>query len=125
VILIISVLSSFSYSTYTNYITKSHRLDGKTALLNLANRLESYHLQTGGYTKASIATGSENDILSSALSTDGWYILKIIKTSRDYFLIAADANNTQAIKDPMCPTFTIDSNGVKGTHYPENRKLCW
>ena len=125
VILIISILSSFSYSTYTNYIAKSHRLDGKTALLNLANRLEAYHLQTGGYEKASIATGTITDVLSRELSSDGWYTLKILKANKHYFLIAAYANNAQAKNDQMCPAFTLDSNGIKGTSYPENQQLCW
>lgn len=118
--LIIGIITMFTYPNYKNHIIKIRRLDGMSALYDLANRLENYYLINKSYEKASIATGLTTDVLSSNCSPDKWYKLDIITANKTEFIIQATAINNQA-HDMLCQSFTLDNSGVKKSS-PE---LCW
>lgn len=127
VLLIMCILACFSYPSYTQYITDSHRIDGKTALLDLANRMENYYSINNTYEKASIATGKDTDVLSSNISKEGWYTLSITRASESTFSLKAIPLKTQAINDVICQELTINNFGEQGSA-PQNKdasKSCW
>lgn len=117
---IVSILALFVYPNYKGHIVKMRRIDAKTALFDLANRLENYHLENNTYERASIATGFKSDVLSSSLSSAGWYNMRILEVSKTSFLIQAIALKNQAIDDLNCAIYTLTNNGVRGL-----KNECW
>lgn len=94
-------------------------MDGQTALLNLAARLEQYYTRAHTYKTATLGTGKTTDILNTQLSPNGHYMLSIIATHHNYQLTAT-ATGTQAIRDTQCKTLTLSSAGKEGPHL-----ACW
>ncbi|ARG98899.1 type IV pilin protein [Legionella micdadei] len=131
VILIISIIAVFVYPSYRHLITKARRIDGQTALLELANRMEEYYSRAHTYRGATIASSGFNDILSTSSSDQNWYHLKIIEQTDTYFNLHAIPAGAQATADTLCQTFTFNSLGIKGiTSGPGglplgNSSQCW
>lgn len=122
VIFIISIIAMFSMPTYKKQLQQSKRLEAKTALYDLANRLESYFIIANTYEGASIASGKISDILTNALTENKAYILKIISANRKSFIIQAALKNSR--QDKECQAFTLTSTGTKSAH--GNRpEICW
>lgn len=130
VLLIISILACFTYPSYKNYITRAHRIDGQTALFDLANRMEQYYELKNTYEKASIATGRPNDVLKNNLSPEGRYTLAITEATDTTFSLQATPNTNQAINDIHCQSLTLNSSGIKGstpepTESSKEAVRCW
>jgi type IV pilus assembly protein PilE len=129
VLLIISIMAIYSYPSYKNYIIKVRRIDGKTALYDLANRLDNYYSLNNTYESASIAENSINDILSSPYSPEGWYALSIVEATSSTFLIQATPQKKQAIDDVICRTYTLTNTGIRGANNTTTSinelKKCW
>ena len=116
VLVITAILSTIAYPSYQTYILRAHRHDGQAALLDLANRMEYYYLEHGGYQSASIT-----DMVSTDKYLGGWYQLSIIQASETDFTIQANAIGQQALADKRCASLTINSQGLKsGTS-----EHCW
>src|SRR5574339_351791 len=50
IVAIISILAGMAYPSYTDYMRKSRRSDGKTLLTGIAARQEQYYLDNKSYT---------------------------------------------------------------------------
>lgn len=114
VILILSLFALFTYPSYRNSIAQARRVDGKTALLALANRMEAYYSQQQSYEGATIATGNESDILGTNHSEQNWYRLEITEQTDTSFSLQAIPIRAQAKADQLCQTLTFNSLGVRG-----------
>jgi len=114
VLAIIGILSSIAYPSYRNYITRAHRSDGQVALLDLANRMERFYLDHGTYQTATIGSKQMTDVLSSASSSEGWYILSITNATNTYYALRATPTGSQAANDNVCKSLTLNSVGTKG-----------
>ncbi len=123
VILIMSLLICLSYPSYQQHIYRLHRVDGQTALFDLANRMEDYFAAHQSYEKSTIGTGRISDVRSSSLSDERWYILSITKSSQSDFLLTAVPIDTQQ-NDVDCQTLTLNRAGIKGSS-PKSRRFCW
>lgn len=114
VIIIIGILAGLTYPSYLSYLTKTRRIDGTSALLDLANRMERYYATTFTYATATIGTGnSQTDILSRAESAHKWYGLKIIKQTATSYTLQATPQKSQALDDKKCQSLTINHLGIK------------
>ena len=124
-LIIVAVLTAIAIPTYQSQITKARRNDGKLALLNLAQRMETYYLQQQSYQGATLGENSETDVLPSDKSSKKFYQLKIITQSDSEFLLAAVPLNSQAKHDKTCGSFQINHLGEKSI--TGNGKLgeCW
>jgi type IV pilus assembly protein PilE len=116
VLTIVAVISAFAYPSYQNYIVRAHRHDGQAALLDLANRMESYYAEHATYQSVSI-----KDLLSTDKSLSGWYQLSISQTSDVGYLLEAIPIASQASIDKSCASITLNSQGLRrGTS-----DSCW
>lgn len=111
VLVILSILLSFAYPSYQQHLLRMHRLEGQMALLDLANRMEAYFATFDTYAEASIGSGSERDVLSTAMTSHGWYALSIQSASETHFILQASPQNTQAKYDMRCQTLRFDAQG--------------
>ncbi|KTD39296.1 type-IV pilin [Legionella nautarum] len=114
VILILGLFAVYTYPSYRNSIAQARRVDGQTALLTLANRMEAYYSQQQSYQGATIATGNESDILGTNYSEQSWYRLEITEQTDTHFSLQAIPIKAQATADKLCQTLTFNSLGVKG-----------
>lgn len=106
---IVGMLAAFAMPSYQAHIVKTHRSDGKAALVELANRMDSYFLDNLAYP----ATVSE--VRSSDFSEEGLYKLSIANRTNASYVVIATALNQQAIADPDCIILAMDSTGSTGT----------
>lgn len=111
---IMAVLALYAYPNYIDHIVRVRRIEGQTALLDLANRMEQFYAIQKTYQNATLGTGNASDILPGALSANGWYRLAIVQQTTTTFLLHAIARGNQAVQDKQCPLLTLNSAGNKG-----------
>ncbi len=117
---ITGILATVSYPNYRDYITRAHRLEGQSALLDLACRMEYYHSEHNTYQTATIGTSNKTDVSSHVLSSGRLYALSIAHATNNSYLLQATPLTTQ---DKQCPILTLSSSGEKG---PLGGKVpCW
>lgn len=108
VLAIMGILATLSYPTYYDYILRTHRTNGKVALLDLANRMEIHYAKYHTWKNVTIGTGSTTDILENPITADGWYSLSIPHaTDIAYTLQATPLHRS----DSRCPSLTLTNSG--------------
>lgn len=105
---IIAILAAIALPSYTKYIVASHRTEAQTAMLSLAQYLESKY-------NASFSYPDESSIPSSLKAPSNitmYYTISvsIANTSQTYTITATPTN---AQKDTLCGTLTLNEGGVK------------
>ncbi len=91
---IMGILSTFAYPSYTKHMTHARRIDGQTALLDLAIRLERH-------------------MPPLKVSPGGWYDLEVHLQTDSTYLLKAIPKGAQAKHDTRCQTLTLASNGLQ------------
>lgn len=127
VIAIIGILAAIAYPAYNDAMTKARRTDGKTALLDLASRLERYYSENHTYASATISPNgtTTTQVLNSNSSPENWYQLQITSQTDSSYSLSAIPQNAQASADTNCATLTYNSigqEGITGTGTVDN---CW
>jgi type IV pilus assembly protein PilE len=106
---LIGLLTTFAYPSYTKHLLHAKQIDGRSALLDLAARLEQYHQQAGTYQTATLGTGKITDLLSLRDSPGGWYELQITEATEHYYALEA---TPKSIKEKL-PRLMLDANGYE------------
>ncbi|GAB4392493.1 MAG: type 4a pilus minor pilin PilE [Gammaproteobacteria bacterium] len=125
VIAIIGILITLAYPSYQAHVTRTHRAEGQTALMDLAARMERYFSENNTYATATIAAGASTDVLNSATTTDGWYTLSITSQTATTYAIQATPNGSQATNDTTCGALTINQLGQRGISGSGTVAECW
>ena len=113
VLTLISLLACMGYITAQSLIVHARRLDGQTALFELALSMEQYYAQHHTYENATLATHTNTDVLSTDKSKANWYQLAITTATATTFTIIAIPLASQATQDHLCQTLTLNHLGVK------------
>ncbi len=121
VITIMAILSLAALPGMQHVFIRLHRVEGQLALLDLAVRMEQYYLLHGSYQQASIASGQANDLLTTAQTAGGWYLLSISKATLHEYVLQARARFT----DQDCPILTYDQQGSKSAIPAIQSQACW
>ena len=104
---IIGILAMIAVPQYSDYLSKSRRSDGMTALLNMAALQERFYVQNNTYA----GDGNISQVGGSTTS-EGFYTIKISSASTTAFLLTATAISEQ-VGDTDCATMTLSSTGAK------------
>jgi type IV pilus assembly protein PilE len=104
---ILAILAAIAYPSYSQSIINGRRADGKTALMNLANRMEQYYAQNNTFATATIA-----NVGLAAASDQGYYTLSITAQPQNTYTIRATRAGIQTA-DTRCGDLTLTSAGVK------------
>jgi type IV pilus assembly protein PilE len=114
VIVIVAILASIAVPSYRNYVLRSHRVEAKAALLNLAAAQEKFYVQNNTYaTNTQLTTAPPNGLGLASTTENGWYTVAIANGANAAgFSATATATGTQT-EDGDCATFTINQLGVK------------
>lgn len=155
VVVLIGILSAFSYPIYQNYLVESRRSDAIVMLTSAANLMERQLSRTGSYE----VTGPGVVNQGRAVSDQGFYNLTVETNSsagavpttavvagaaggstiasinldcagtRCYSLAASVAAGSVQLMDSECGIFVLDSQGRKRSFSPagvENTPdICW
>lgn len=116
VVAILGILAAIAIPQYSKYVTNARRADGKTALVEAAQRMERYF--TNNYDYGEIESGSYTGANIAAESEGGYYTLEVTAANATAFTIQATAQGKQA-GDTLCATMTINQLGQK------TPPACW
>ncbi len=115
VIAIIAILAIIAVPSYQAHMSKTRRIDGQAALLDLANHMERYYAQNNTYASATLASNNATtDVLQSDESPQQWYILSITEQTATNYTLQATPQATQGKHDKKCQSLTLNHLGAKG-----------
>lgn len=114
VLVIIGILASIAYPIYTHALIKTRRTEAKIALMDLANRMESYYLENNN----SYLGASLSKLHIKAITDKKLYQLSLNSTNSTYLLLA-----TATFSDPECYCFRLNQLGEKTNAGPLPQ--CW
>lgn len=127
---IIAILTAIAYPSYQQYILKSHRVDAKTALLDLATRQERFFTLQNTYTSAPLALGygATSFPMTVQSGDQSYYALSMQQVNN-----AASSPTYTAIATPIgaqqrdtCGTYSINQLGVQtNTGNTTPTAQCW
>lgn len=129
VVVIVGILTAIALPGYQETMRKGRRADGKSALMDAANRQERLMLDRSRYTADMTELGYGADPM---ISEEGWYSIDRYATTACpvanltcYALRATPVAGGAQAGDARCTTLTLDNTGAKsstGTLSPEE---CW
>ncbi len=114
VVVIVAITATAAMPNYRRYMLRAHRVEAKSALLNLATAQEKFYLQNNRYAGHSALTTAPPEGLGlPGTIGNGRYTIAITAASTTTFSATATSAGAQTA-DGECATFTIDSLGVRG-----------
>jgi type IV pilus assembly protein PilE len=114
VVVVIGILAAIAYPSYTRYVEQARRADGKSALLDAAQRLERCHTQNNTYADC---------MVFPVTSPDGFYSINATVLEPMAFTLTATPQGAQATSP--CGTYSLASNGVRGVTGALGADRCW
>lgn len=120
VVAVVSILAAIAYPSYQDQVIKSHRSEGKAALMQVAQRLERC------YTRANDFTNTANGCPTFPITTEhGRYqVVHNGTLTANTFTLSAVPQGAQ-MKDTRCGTLTFDDIGTKGESGTGTLADCW
>ena len=109
VMVVVAILVSIAVPSYQNYVLKSHRVSAKTALLDLANRQESYYALNNTYASQANTLGLASSTLSIPGGGQNYYLLSVASATTSSFTLQAMAQGGQA--SDACQSYRLDNLG--------------
>ncbi|MDO6773741.1 type IV pilin protein [Shewanella sp. 3_MG-2023] len=109
-VVIIGILASIAYPSYTKFAAKGARADALSGLMNLTNRQEQFYLDHKKFTKNMKQLGMDAD---PYIVDNGFYEIDASVGNATRYTLQATAIGTQATRDTACPVIQITSDGVK------------
>ncbi len=110
VVVIIGILAAIAYPSYQNQVRETRRTDGKTMLLDTAQRLERCYTRFNSYTAAGCDIAAA--LAGGVASEEGWYVITADTLVASGFELVATAQDDQA-KDTACGNLELDSIGTR------------
>ena len=133
VIAIIGILAAIAVPQYTDYVTRSRRVDGHSTLLQVAQDLQRCYTQFSKYDHPNCTLRDRagdrkklTTLLSEGIdSSEKFYKITASDTALESsrFTLTATAQGSQAANDEHCKTMTVNQLGER-TPYPDPNN-CW
>ena len=109
VIIVVGILAAIAIPSYTSYMVRARRADGKTALEQLRASQEMWRAEKGSYSTDATLVELQTTMGAPA-NTAGDYTITLNSTTATTFLAIATPNTSRQTPDgPL----SIDQNGVK------------
>ena len=122
VVAIVGILASIALPMYSDYVTRSKRTDGQSALMQIAQELERCYTQFSAYNHASCSVVSSGAVSQS--SPEGFYSITSSTLTATTFTLTATPQGAQATNDTDCASLTLTHLGQQGATGSSTAK-CW
>jgi type IV pilus assembly protein PilE len=141
VVVIASILMAIAVPSYTAYVLRSHRVEAKTAVLDLAGREERFFstsVNGANYSQNPTDLGYAN--FTSPIGS-GYYTVAVCalgagcgagahstQTAPGYEIDATVAAGSTQVNDTQCWTFSVDNTGKQWAFTQagvDNTPYCW
>lgn len=123
VVAIIGILTSIALPSYTDYIRRGHRTEGRAGLLQMAQWMERAATANGVYPTATDNGAAVTAALASVKAAR--YTFTLASTAST-FTVTATATGAQAVD--KCGNYTLNHAGVRGAKGVTTGDLvteCW
>ncbi len=121
VITILAILASIAVPAYDNFLTRTRRVEGKTALLEASQGLERCFTRFAAYNAAGCDTATA--VAATFTSESAWYLIGGQVNPTTYTLVATPQGG-QA-DDTECGNFGLNEVGVKTITGTGTIRDCW
>lgn len=133
VVAIVGILAAIAYPAYQDYLTKTKRAIGTSALLQVSGLQEQYYLDNKQYADTLTALGypgnpffiDSNTNTFAATAGSMIYRISLVRDAARSYTLTATPVNQQASNDTKCTTLTLDENGTKGHTGAGSLSDCW
>lgn len=132
VVAIVGILAAIAYPFYGQYVLRSHRTDGKNAVMDLASREERFFSVNNAYTNNAAALGygaSATFPMSVGATSQSYYSLTVAFTTAPAGYTAIATPIAPQTSDTTCYSYQIDQSGLQSNLNVSGNSLpttgCW
>ncbi|MGI9308123.1 MAG: type IV pilin protein [Gammaproteobacteria bacterium] len=120
VVVIVGILAAFAYPSYREQVMRTHRADGKTQLMQMAQNLERCYTRFSAYNNVGCTTVS-----FPTNSAEGHYVVTASTLTATAYALDATPQAGQA-DDTDCAVLRLRSTGVQGSQGGDTDPYnCW
>lgn len=112
VVVIVGILAAIAYPSYQRQVQQTRRTDGRTILLEVAQRLERCFTRYNSYTDAACAVDGDLEDADNITSAEGWYVITNGNRAATTFRLEAAPQGAQAA-DARCATLRVTHTGAR------------
>lgn len=114
-LVVVAVLATIAVPSYRQFVLRSHRVEAKSALLNIATEQEKFYLQRNRFANDDELVNAPVDggLGFTRNTENGWYSLNVTAdddANPQEWTAAAQAEGNQQ-DDAKCRYFSVDSTG--------------
>lgn len=121
VVAVVAILAAIAFPSYTQYVTRTNRAEGRAVLLNTAQALERCYTRFSAYNDAACTVAfpinSETGVYSMPEANQ--------TIAAATFTIQAVPQGAQATRDTRCGTLSLTHTGVRGISGTGTVADCW
>jgi len=124
-VVVVGLLMSIAYPSYTSYVQRARRSDGISLLMDVAARQERFFGDNNTYTTTLTALGFGS---ATPASTQGNYRASVAAGATTSITTSYLITATPVATDSTCGNLTLDSRGTKGTSVSSDAAViarCW
>ena len=130
-IVLLSIIASAAYPSYTQYVVRAKRTAGKSMLLQVADRQQQYFmdnkryanaLNTLGFQENPFMVGSDGDYVTMG-DNERVYMIAMAAPTPTTYTVVAIPQMIMASKDNKCAVLFLLSTGQKGSTGGGDK--CW
>lgn len=123
-VVIIGILASIAYPSYTQYVTRTYRDSAKACLSEYAHAMERRYAESLSY---KLKDDPQTPVLSCATASNlNTRYDFTIDVKQDSFIATATPKDVQAAKEKQCGTMSIDQKGQRTAMVGEIKSdQCW
>lgn len=122
VVAIVAVLAAIAIPSYSSYVMRGKRAEGRAYLMNAAALLERYYSDNNVYATAANTMPGTVATAAGATSESGYYTGSMtVSTPFQTYTITATSNFT----DADCGNLTLTHDGTRGKTGPSSVSDCW
>jgi type IV pilus assembly protein PilE len=124
VVVIVGILATIAYPSYTSFVQRSNRADAKTALLENAQFLERNYTVANRYDQDSGGNAITLPVQHVPREGTAKYDITVEPTESTYELKATPVSGGPAADDD-CGVLTLTNTGQRDVEGSEDAAVCW